>query len=49
MRWFFGGSSDPRAWQLGFTGDVMYTEFLNDLYVRYRWSGIVAVTQAVQW
>jgi hypothetical protein len=49
LRWFFGRSSDPRAWMLGLTADAMYTSFLNDLYLTYRWSGLVATTLGLQW
>ena len=48
-RWFFGRSADPRSWQLGLTADVMYTSFLDDLYLTYRLSTLVALTLGVKW
>jgi hypothetical protein len=48
-RWFLGRFTDPRSWQLGLTADVMYTSFLNDLYLTYRVGTLVATTLGVQW
>jgi hypothetical protein len=48
-RWFLGTSANLRSWQLGLTGDVMYTSFLNDLYLTYRVSTLVATTLGATW
>jgi hypothetical protein len=44
VRWFLGGAADPRTWQLGLTGDVMYTSFLDDLYLMSRTAVLGAMT-----
>jgi hypothetical protein len=41
---YIGGDSDPRAWAVGFHGDVMYTSFLDDLYVLSRTATMGALT-----
>lgn len=36
LRAFLGSNADPQAWSLTFQGDVMYTNFLDDLYTTTR-------------
>jgi Protein of unknown function (DUF3570) len=47
--WYFGSEAAPRGWSLGFTGDVMYTSFLDDLYVTQRTSVLGVLTLEAQW
>ncbi len=49
FRWFLGKASDPRTLALGATADLMYTSFLDDLFLLYRIGGIGAVTLETQW
>jgi hypothetical protein len=49
LRWLLGKASDPRTVQLGATADVMYTSFLDDLFLLNRTAGIGAVTLETQW
>jgi hypothetical protein len=49
FRWFLGKASDPRTLQLGVTADVMYTSFLDDLFLMNRTAGIGAMTLETQW
>jgi hypothetical protein len=36
IRWLLGGAAHPDSWSLQLSGDVMYTSFLNDLYIQSR-------------
>jgi hypothetical protein len=36
IRAYLGSHADPQAWSIALQGDVMYTDFLNDLYVLNR-------------
>jgi hypothetical protein len=49
FRWYLGSSSEPRTWQLGFAGDVMYTSFLDDLYLLNRTGFLGALTLESEW
>jgi hypothetical protein len=49
IRWFLGRDAEPRKWQLGFTGDVMYTAFLDDLYLTNRVAYLGALTLEAEW
>jgi hypothetical protein len=49
LRWFLGTSADLLAWQLGVTADVMYTSFLDDLYLTNRTAGLAAMSLEAQW
>jgi hypothetical protein len=49
VRWFLGKASDPRTLQLGATADVMYTSFLDDLFLLSRTAGVGAMTLETQW
>jgi hypothetical protein len=47
--WYFGREADPRSWALGFTADVAYTAFLDDLYITQRTSVLGVLTLETQW
>jgi hypothetical protein len=49
FRWYLGGAADPRTWQLGFSGDIMYTAFTDDLYLTNRTAFFGALTLETQW
>jgi hypothetical protein len=49
IRWYLGSGVDPRTWQIGVTGDVMYTSFLDDLFVTDRIATFGALTLEAQW
>jgi hypothetical protein len=49
IRWYLGGETDPRSWQIGVTGDAMYTSFLDDLYLLSRTAALGALTLEAQW
>jgi len=49
VRWYVGSDADPRSWQLGLTGDAMYTSFLDDLYLLSRTAALGALTLEAQW
>jgi hypothetical protein len=49
FKWYVGGAADPRSWQLGVAGDVMYTSFLDDLFLLHRTAFLGAVTLEVEW
>jgi Protein of unknown function (DUF3570) len=49
FKWYLGGAAEPRTWQLGFTGDVMYTSFLDDLYLTQRTAFLGALTMETEW
>jgi hypothetical protein len=44
IRWFFGSDADPQAWSLSLVSDVMYSSFLNDLYLTGRTGNITSLT-----
>ncbi|MGD0525981.1 MAG: DUF3570 domain-containing protein [Polyangiaceae bacterium] len=44
IKWYLGKEADPRSWQLGFSGDAMYTAYLDDLYVTNRTAFLGAFT-----
>ncbi len=43
-RFFLGPNADPEAWSVTLVGDVMYTSFLNDLYLTNRTGTIMSLT-----
>ena len=45
LRVYLGSDADPRSWQVGLTGDAMYTSFTDDLYLTNRtaWFGAMMV------
>jgi hypothetical protein len=43
-RFFLGPNADPGAWSVSLVGDVMYTSFLNDLYLTNRTGTIMSLT-----
>jgi hypothetical protein len=49
IKWYLGKQADPRSWQLGFSGDAMYTAYLNDLYVSNRTAFLGALTLEAEW
>ena len=49
IKWYLGKPADPRALQLGLTGDAMYTAFLDDLYVTSRTAFFGALTLEAEW
>jgi hypothetical protein len=49
FKWYLGGEADPRTWQLGFSGDAMYTSFLDDLYLTSRTAFLGALTLEAEW
>ena len=49
LRWYLGGAADPRTWQLGFSGDLMYTAFTDDLYLTERTAFFGALTMETEW
>jgi hypothetical protein len=44
LRFYLGSNADPRSLSLSLTGDVMYTSFLDDLYLTSRTGGLGALT-----
>ncbi|HEX3772552.1 MAG TPA: DUF3570 domain-containing protein [Polyangiaceae bacterium] len=36
LRWYVGSDAEPEKWALQWTGDAMYTSFLDDLYIANR-------------
>ncbi len=44
LRIFLGKDADPRTLSIALTGDVMYTSFLDDLYLTSRSGGLGALT-----
>ncbi len=44
VKWYLGGDLDPQRWALQFTGDAMYTSFLDDLYVTHRTAELGALS-----
>ena len=44
MKWYIGPSADTRAWAVGLQADVMYTSFLDDLYLTGRTAFLSALT-----
>jgi hypothetical protein len=36
MKWYVGSDAEPERWALQFTGDAMYTSFLDDLFLTHR-------------
>ena len=44
IRAFIGSKADPQAWSLTLQGDVMYTDFLDDLYITNRTAGLGTFT-----
>lgn len=49
IKWYLGSDAEPRALQLGLTGDAMYTAFTNDLYLTNRTAYLGALTLEAQW
>jgi hypothetical protein len=49
IKWYLGSDAEPRTWQLGFTGDVMYSSYLDDLYITSRTGYLGALTLEVEW
>jgi hypothetical protein len=49
IKWYLGKPAEPRSWQLGFSGDAMYTAYLNDLYVSNRTAFLGALTLEAEW
>lgn len=49
LRWRAGPASDPEAWVVGLSGDVIYTAFLASLYVRDRVAAFAALTTEASW
>jgi hypothetical protein len=47
--WYLGPAVDVSRWALGLTADVMYTSFLDDLYVLDRIATLGALTLKAQW
>ncbi len=43
-KWYVGSDLDPQQWALQVTGDVMYTSFLDDLYVDQRTAELGALS-----
>jgi|CZKU01.1.fsa_nt_gi hypothetical protein len=36
VKWYLGSDAEPERWSLQWTGDAMYTSFLDDLFVTHR-------------
>ena len=36
LKWYLGSAAEPQEWSLQLTGDMMYTSFLDDLYLTHR-------------
>jgi hypothetical protein len=49
LKWYLGREAEVRTWQLGFTADVMYTSYLDDLYLTNRVAYLGALTLEVEW
>jgi hypothetical protein len=49
LKWYLGKDAEPRSWQLGVSGDAMYTAYLNDLYVSNRTAFLGALTLEAEW
>ncbi len=49
FRWYLGSDAEPQRWQLGFSGDVMYTAFTDDLYLTGRTAFFGALTLETVW
>jgi hypothetical protein len=49
IKWYLGTEAEPRSWQLGLSGDAMYTSFLNDLYLTERTAFLGALTLEAEW
>ncbi len=43
LRFYLGKNADPRSVSLSITGDVMYTSFLDDIYLTSRTAGLGAM------
>jgi hypothetical protein len=43
IRFFLGGKVDPRTWSLTVQGDLMYTDYLSDLYITGRTAGLGSI------
>jgi hypothetical protein len=48
LRWSVGPSETPSSWVVSLSGDLMYTNFADALYVLYRTAGFVAVGLEVE-
>jgi hypothetical protein len=48
VRAFIGPKADPEAWSVTLQGDVMYTNFLNDLYISNRTGALGTLTFEVE-
>jgi hypothetical protein len=44
LRFYLGPNADPRTFSLSFTGDVLYTRFLDDIYLTQMTGALGAVT-----
>ncbi len=49
IKWYLGKEAEPRTWQLGLSGDAMYTAYLDDLYVSNRTAFLGALTLEAEW
>jgi hypothetical protein len=49
IKWYIGGAAEPRTWQLGFTADIMYSSYLDDLYITGRTGYLGALTLEAEW
>jgi hypothetical protein len=49
MRWYLGSGADLRNWQIGLSGDVIYTSYLDDLYVTSRTGVLGALMMQAEW
>jgi hypothetical protein len=49
VRWRPGGSQEEVSWQIGLTGDLMYTSFSDDLYLLSRTSYLGALRAEGSW
>ncbi len=44
VKWYLGSDAEPERWALQLTGDLMYTSFLDDLYLSHRIAGLTALS-----
>jgi hypothetical protein len=49
LRCRLGGTKNSPTWQVGLTGDAMYTAFLDDLYLRNRMAYLGALELQTEW
>jgi hypothetical protein len=48
-RWYLGSDAEPRTWQLGLSGDAIYSSYLDDLYVTSRTAILGALMLQAEW